>query len=76
VAQQVVPVRGDVDLVDDLVARGLTRRLTLSFVAEKLGVHLLFRGDLIELDPELEAQLVELLLGVRLAQRGEQPVAV
>jgi hypothetical protein len=76
VAQQVVPVRGDVDLVDDLVARGLTRRLTLSFVAEKLGVHLLFRRDLIELDPELEAQLVELLLGVRLAQRGEQPVAV
>jgi hypothetical protein len=48
----------------------------LSFVAEKLGVHLLLRGDLIELDPELEAQLVELLLGVRLAQRGEQPVAV
>jgi hypothetical protein len=75
VAQQVVPVSGDVDLVDDLVARGLARRLA-GFVAEKLGVHLLLRGDLIELDPELEAQLVELLLGVRLAQRGEQPVAV
>ena len=74
-AQQVVPVRRDVDLVDDLVA-GVAAGGGGGFVAEKLGVHLLLRGDLIELDPELEAQLVELLLGVRLAQRGEEPVAV
>mmetsp|Transcript_4495 Transcript_4495/g.15920 ORF Transcript_4495/g.15920 Transcript_4495/m.15920 type:complete len:200 (+) Transcript_4495:3297-3896(+) len=44
--------------------------------AKELGRHLLLGRHLVELDPELEAQLVELRLGVRLAERGEELIAL
>ena len=72
-AEQVVAVGGDVDLVDDVVG-GVVRVHRVR--AEELGAHLLLRRHLVELDPELEAQLVELLLGVGLAERGEELIAV
>ena len=71
--EQVVAVGGDVDLVDDVVG-GIVRVHRVR--AEELGAHLLLRRHLVELDPELEAQLVELLLGVGLAERGEELIAV
>ena len=68
-AEDVVPVGRHLHLVHDLGARRLAARPRLR------RLHLLLL-HVVELDPELEAQLVELLLGVGLAERGEELIAV
>ncbi|EJK64431.1 hypothetical protein THAOC_14832, partial [Thalassiosira oceanica] len=72
-AQEVVPVRRDVDLVNHLVGqRGdlILRQLHRL----RLGRLLPLGGHLVELHAELEAQLVELVVRVRPPEVGEQGV--
>ena len=73
-AQQVVPVGGHVDLVNDLVAE---RRQLLLGELDRIGFRglLPLRRDLVELHAELEGELVELLVGVGPPEVGEEGVA-
>ena len=74
-AQQIVPVGGNVNLVN----HGRTQRIDLILgQLDRGGFQCLlpFRGDLVELHPKLEAKLVEGLVGVRSADVREQIVAV
>ena len=75
-AEKIVAVGGDVDLVDLLVLRVVAIRAGRAALAQELVLDLLLGGDLVELDAELEAQLVELLLGVLLAEATHELIAV
>ena len=65
-AQDVVPVGWHLDLVDDLLAG----HLTTAGLGDLDGL----RDDLIELDAEFEAQVLEFVLGERPPERGKQRV--
>ena len=74
-AQQIVPVGGNVNLVN----HRRTQRIDLLLgQLDRGGFQCLlpFRGDLVELHPKLEAKLVEGLVGVRSADVREEIVAI
>lgn len=74
--EQVVPVGGYVDLVQDSFGQTLEEFGITGIDFSLLHHHLLLGGDVIQLDAELEAQHIEFVVGIRLFEHFEEVISV